>query len=139
MYHRQLKPQASGTTGFHWNRGTDPPFFYSNPPPSTSSITKQPVPEIYPQVLALPIARRPLFPGFYKAAVVRNPAVIISVFAAAGRGEDDKEDGLIAVLYPSSNKNSANSSSFKLQGWSNEDHRRPTANGGTSYTPQVPY
>jgi ATP-dependent Lon protease len=94
--------------------------------------------------LALPIARRPLFPGFYKAVVVRNPSVvaaikemmkrgqpylgafllkdentdsdvitdidsvhevgvfaqITSVFAAVGRGEDDREEGLTAVLYP---------------------------------------
>lgn len=116
-------------------------------PPSNSnpgSIAKQSVPENYPQVLALPIARRPLFPGFYKAVVVRNPAVvaaikdmmkrgqpylgafllkdentdsdiitdinsvhqvgvfaqITSVFAAAGRDGDDKEEGLTAVLYP---------------------------------------
>ncbi|KDR72582.1 hypothetical protein GALMADRAFT_252724 [Galerina marginata CBS 339.88] len=119
----------------------------SPPPPSNpGSIAKQSVPEIYPQVLALPIARRPLFPGFYKAVVVRDPAVvaaikemmkrgqpylgafllkddsadsdvitdinsvhpvgvfaqITSVFAAAssGRGEEDKEEGLTAVLYP---------------------------------------
>ena len=117
----------------------------NSPPPSTpGSIAKQSVPEIYPQVLALPIARRPLFPGFYKAVVVRNPGVvaaikemmkrgqpylgafllkdentdsdvitdinsvhevgvfaqITSVFAAVGRGEDDKEEGLTAVLYP---------------------------------------
>ena len=118
----------------------------SNPPPPSTpgSIAKQSVPEIYPQVLALPIARRPLFPGFYKAVVVRNPGVvaaikemmkrgqpylgafllkdentdsdvitdinsvhevgvfaqITSVFAAVGRGEDDKEEGLTAVLYP---------------------------------------
>ncbi|PPR01264.1 hypothetical protein CVT24_006027 [Panaeolus cyanescens] len=119
----------------------------SSTPPSSSApggIAKHSVPEIYPQVLALPIARRPLFPGFYKAVVVRNPAVvaaikdmmkrgqpylgvfllkdentdsdvitdinsvhqvgvfaqITSVFAAAGRGEDDKEEGLTAVLYP---------------------------------------
>jgi ATP-dependent Lon protease len=37
------------------------------------SIAKQSVREIYPQVLALPIARRPLFPGFNKAVVVQNP------------------------------------------------------------------
>ena len=93
--------------------------------------------------MALPIARRPLFPGFYKAVVVRNPAVvaaikemmrrgqpylgafllkdehtdsdvitdinsvhpvgvfaqITSVFTAGGK-EDDKEEGLTAVLYP---------------------------------------
>lgn len=116
----------------------------SSPPSNPGSIAKQSVPEIYPQVLALPIARRPLFPGFYKAVVIRNPAVvaaikemmkrgqpylgafllkdentdsdvisdvnsvhqvgvfaqITSVFAAAGRGEDDKEEGLTAVLYP---------------------------------------
>ena len=114
------------------------------PPPSQASIVKQSVPEHYPQVLALPIARRPLFPGFYKAVVVRNPAVvsaikemmqrgqpylgafllkdentdsdvitdinsvhsvgvfaqITSVFAAASGREDDKEEGLTAVLYP---------------------------------------
>ncbi|KAJ7198274.1 Lon protease C-terminal proteolytic domain-containing protein [Mycena pura] len=118
----------------------DPP----PPPPSQGSIAKQSVPEVYPHVLALPIARRPLFPGFYKAVVVRNPAVvaaikdmmkrgqpylgafllkdettdsdiitdinsvhpvgvfaqITSVFTATGRGEDEPEEGLTAVLYP---------------------------------------
>ncbi|TFY60308.1 hypothetical protein EVJ58_g5229 [Rhodofomes roseus] len=124
---------------------SDPP---SSPPPEPpappqTSISKQSVPEVYPQVLALPIARRPLFPGFYKAVVIRNPAVvaaikemmrrgqpylgafllkdeqtdsdvitdinsvhpvgvfaqITSVFTAGGK-EDDKEEGLTAVLYP---------------------------------------
>jgi len=113
-------------------------------PPNSGSIARQSVPELYPQLLALPIARRPLFPGFYKAVVVRNPAVvaairdmmkhgqpylgafllrdehtdsdvitdlsavhpvgvfaqITSVFAAAGREGDDRDDGLTAVLYP---------------------------------------
>jgi Lon-like ATP-dependent protease len=108
------------------------------------SIAEQSVLEICPQDLALPIARHPLFPGFYKAVVLRNPGVvaaikemmkrgqpylgtflpkdentdsdvitdissvhevgvfaqITSVFAAVGRGEDDKEKGLTAVLYP---------------------------------------
>lgn len=125
--------------------GSDPP---SPPPPDPpaqpqTSISKQSVPEVYPQVLALPIARRPLFPGFYKAVVIRNPAVvaaikemmrrgqpylgafllkdehtdsdvitdvnsvhpvgvfaqITSVFTASGK-DDDKEEGLTAVLYP---------------------------------------
>jgi Lon-like ATP-dependent protease len=113
-----------------------------SPPPASGSIAKQSVPEVYPQVLALPISRRPLFPGFYKAVVIRNPAVvaairemmkrgqpylgafllkedadsdvitdinsvypvgvfaqITSVFSATGK-DDDKEDGLTAVLYP---------------------------------------
>ncbi|KAI8873318.1 ATP-dependent protease La [Ramicandelaber brevisporus] len=30
-------------------------------------------------MLALPIARRPLFPGFYKAVVIRNPAVTAAI------------------------------------------------------------
>lgn len=131
--------------------GDDPSDGASSPPPPPpdpptppqTSISKQSVPEVYPQVLALPIARRPLFPGFYKAVVVRNPAVvaaikemmrrgqpylgafllkdehtdsdvisdinsvhpvgvfaqITSVFTAGGK-EDDKEEGLTAVLYP---------------------------------------
>ncbi|KAF9475959.1 ATP-dependent protease La [Pholiota conissans] len=58
------------------------------PPPSNpGSIAKQSVPEIYPQVLALPIARRPLFPGFYKAVVVRNPAVVAAIKDMMKRGQ----------------------------------------------------
>jgi Lon-like ATP-dependent protease len=45
------------------------------------------VPEIYPQVLALPIARRPLFPSFYKAVVVRNPAVVAAIKEMMKRGQ----------------------------------------------------
>ncbi|KAG9314785.1 atp-dependent protease La [Chiua virens] len=56
-------------------------------PPTPSSIAKQSVPEVYPQVLALPIARRPLFPGFYKAVVVRNPAVVTAIKEMMKRGQ----------------------------------------------------
>lgn len=123
---------------------TPPPSSPSSSNPGSGPIAKQSVPENYPQVLALPIARRPLFPGFYKAVVVRNPSVvaaikdmmkrgqpylgafllkdehtdsdvitdvnsvhsvgvfaqITSVFAAARRDGEDKEEGLTAVLYP---------------------------------------
>jgi Lon-like ATP-dependent protease len=69
-----------------------PPANSSNPPSpssgsSSSSIAKQSVPEIYPQVLALPIARRPLFPGFYKAVVVRNPQVVSAIKEMMKRGQ----------------------------------------------------
>ncbi|EPY54201.1 lon protease Lon1 [Schizosaccharomyces cryophilus OY26] len=37
--------------------------------------SKNAIPEIYPQLLALPIVRRPLFPGFYKAIVTKDPSV----------------------------------------------------------------
>lgn len=42
-----------------------------------SSIVKDDAPlEIYPQILALPISRRPLFPGFYKAVVISDERVM---------------------------------------------------------------
>ncbi|KAG8213480.1 atp-dependent protease La [Butyriboletus roseoflavus] len=69
---------------------SDPADTQPPPPqrtPTPSSIAKQSVPEIYPQVLALPIARRPLFPGFYKAVVVRNPAVVAAIKEMMKRGQ----------------------------------------------------
>ena len=35
--------------------------------------------EIYPQMLALPISRRPLFPGFYKAVVISDERVMKAI------------------------------------------------------------
>ncbi|PCH44489.1 ATP-dependent protease La [Wolfiporia cocos MD-104 SS10] len=138
-------PASSSSSPGDGSDGADPPRSPPPEPPSSpqTSISKQSVPEIYPQVLALPITRRPLFPGFYKAVVVHNPAVVaaikemmrcgqpylgafllkdehtdsdvisdissvhpVSVFAqitsvfTAGGKEDDKEEGLTAVLYP---------------------------------------
>jgi ATP-dependent Lon protease len=37
--------------------------------------------------LALPIARRPFFPGFYKAVVIRNPAVVSAVKEMMKQGQ----------------------------------------------------
>lgn len=53
----------------------------------STSLSKQSVPEVYPQVLALPITRRPLFPGFYKAVVIRNPAVVSAIKEMMKRGQ----------------------------------------------------
>lgn len=36
-------------------------------------------PEVYPQMLALPISRRPLFPGFYKAVVISDDRVMKAI------------------------------------------------------------
>jgi Lon-like ATP-dependent protease len=83
-------PPSSSSSGDNPSDNSDPP---DSPPPSSlppstqSSIAKQSVPEIYPQVLALPIARRPLFPGFYKAVVVRNPAVVAAIKEMMKRGQ----------------------------------------------------
>lgn len=51
------------------------------------AVTKLQVPEIYPEVLALPIVRRPLFPGFYKAVVVKDPQVIEAIKEAVKVGQ----------------------------------------------------
>ncbi|GHJ87213.1 hypothetical protein NliqN6_3615 [Naganishia liquefaciens] len=54
---------------------------------STNAITKLSIPEIYPQVLALPITRRPLFPGFYKAVTITSPPVIKAIRTLLQRGQ----------------------------------------------------
>lgn len=59
----------------------------SGGPPESSAISKVSVPEVYPRLLALPIARRPLFPGFYKAVVVRDPAVVAAMKDMLARGQ----------------------------------------------------
>lgn len=46
---------------------------------STSSSTLAEVPEVYPQIVALPISRRPLFPGFYKAVIISDVNVIKAI------------------------------------------------------------
>ncbi|KAG2029113.1 ATP-dependent protease La [Suillus americanus] len=84
----QSSSPPSSSSGGDSNDGSDPPPPSSpQPTPTPSSIAKQSVPEIYPQVLALPIARRPLFPGFYKAVVVRNPAVVAAIKEMMKRGQ----------------------------------------------------
>ncbi|KAK3646932.1 ATP-dependent Lon protease pim1 [Elasticomyces elasticus] len=56
-------------------------------PPQTRELTKPTPPTTYPQVLAIPIAQRPLFPGFYKAITIRDPNVIAAVQELLKRGQ----------------------------------------------------
>lgn len=51
------------------------------------AIQKPTVPDVYPQVMAIPIAKRPLFPGFYKAITVRDPNVIAAIQEMLRRGQ----------------------------------------------------
>ena len=51
------------------------------------AVQKPSVPENYPQVMALPIAQRPLFPGFYKAITVRDRHVAAAIQEAFRRGQ----------------------------------------------------
>lgn len=65
-----------------------------------NQLQKPTVPEVYPQVLALPIAGRPLFPGFYKAVVIKEPSVTAAINELMKRGQPYvgafllKDDGL---------------------------------------------
>jgi Lon-like ATP-dependent protease len=52
-----------------------------------NQLQKPTVPEVYPQVLALPITGRPLFPGFYKAVVIKEPTVTAAIKELMKRGQ----------------------------------------------------
>lgn len=82
----QSAPPSSSSSG-DGGDGSEPPLPTPQRTPSPSSIAKQSVPEVYPYVLALPIARRPLFPGFYKAVVIRNPSVVAAIKEMMKRGQ----------------------------------------------------
>jgi len=69
-------------------------------------VSRNTVPTVYPQVLALPITRRPLFPGFYKAVVIKDPNVCAAIKEAMERGQpyvgafllkDEEEDSDVIV------------------------------------------
>ncbi|KAL7784059.1 ATP-dependent protease La [Trichoderma ceciliae] len=51
------------------------------------ALSKPVIPEVYPQVLAIPIARRPLFPGFYKAITIKDPNVATAITESIKRGQ----------------------------------------------------
>ncbi|KAL3474358.1 Lon protease-like protein, mitochondrial [Aspergillus californicus] len=51
------------------------------------ALQKPSVPDIYPQVMAIPIAKRPLFPGFYKAITIRDPNVATAIQDMMKRGQ----------------------------------------------------
>ncbi|GAB1318828.1 ATP-dependent Lon protease pim1 [Madurella fahalii] len=54
---------------------------------SDKALAKPVVPEIYPQVMAIPIAKRPLFPGFYKAITIKDPNVAAAITEMFKRGQ----------------------------------------------------
>ncbi|KAH8804990.1 lon protease-like protein [Xylogone sp. PMI_703] len=51
------------------------------------ALQKNTVPDVYPQVMAIPIAKRPLFPGFYKAITIRDPNVVAAIQDMIKRGQ----------------------------------------------------
>lgn len=54
---------------------------------SERALQKPTVPDVYPQVMAIPIAKRPLFPGFYKAVTIRDPRVSAAMQESVRRGQ----------------------------------------------------
>lgn len=54
---------------------------------SEKALSKPTIPEVYPQVMAIPIAKRPLFPGFYKAITIRDPNVSAAIQEMMRRGQ----------------------------------------------------
>jgi Lon-like ATP-dependent protease len=54
---------------------------------SDRSLVKSSIPESYPQVLAIPLVRRPLFPGFYKAITIRDREVGEAILDMVKRGQ----------------------------------------------------
>jgi Lon-like ATP-dependent protease len=66
------------------------------------ALQKPTVPDVYPQVLAIPLAKRPLFPGFYKPVTFRDPNVVAAIQDMIRRGQpyigcflfkDENQDG----------------------------------------------
>ncbi|GAW12149.1 hypothetical protein ANO14919_015070 [Xylariales sp. No.14919] len=51
------------------------------------ALQKPEIPDVYPQVMAIPIAKRPLFPGFYKAITIRDPNVSAAIIEMMKRGQ----------------------------------------------------
>ncbi|KAL7627636.1 ATP-dependent Lon protease pim1 [Parahypoxylon ruwenzoriense] len=51
------------------------------------ALQKPVVPDVYPQVMAIPIAKRPLFPGFYKAITIKDPNVSAAILEMIKRGQ----------------------------------------------------
>ena len=50
-------------------------------------LVKPTVPEVYPHVMAIPLAKRPLFPGFYKAVTIRDREVGQAIADLIKRGQ----------------------------------------------------
>ncbi|KAI0430174.1 lon protease [Xylaria sp. FL1042] len=54
---------------------------------TNKALQKPEIPEVYPQVMAIPIAKRPLFPGFYKAITIKDPHVSAAILEMMKRGQ----------------------------------------------------
>ncbi|CAN9300922.1 unnamed protein product [Alternaria alternata] len=51
------------------------------------ALVKPSIPDVYPQVMAIPLVKRPLFPGFYKAITIRDREVGQAIADMVKRGQ----------------------------------------------------
>lgn len=93
------KPSAAGGAG---NGSNDDSGKKGKKGSGEKALQKPAVPDVYPQMMAIPIAKRPLFPGFYKAITIRDPNVAVAIQDMMKRGQpyvgaflfkDDNADG----------------------------------------------
>ena len=93
------KPSGASSGG---NSGNDDSGKKGKKASGDKALQKPAVPDVYPQVMAIPIAKRPLFPGFYKAITIRDPNVAVAIQDMMKRGQpyvgaflfkDDNADG----------------------------------------------
>lgn len=93
------KPSAASSEG---NTGNDDSGKKGRKGSGDKALQKPAVPDVYPQVMAIPMAKRPLFPGFYKPITIRDPNVALAIQDMMRRGQpyvgaflfkDDNADG----------------------------------------------
>ncbi|KAJ5484080.1 Lon protease [Penicillium diatomitis] len=93
------KPSAAGSGG---SDGNDEGGKKGKKNAGDKALQTTAVPEVYPQIMAIPIAKRPLYPGFYKAITIRDPNVAAAIADMKKRGQpyvgaflfkDDAADG----------------------------------------------
>ena len=78
---------SNGASGGAGDSGSGDGGKKGRKPAIEKALQKATVPDIYPQVMAIPIAKRPLFPGFYKAVTVRDPHVVAAIQDMIKRGQ----------------------------------------------------
>ena len=78
---------SSGVPGSSGDSGSGDGGKKGRKPTVEKALSKAQVPDVYPQVMAIPITKRPLFPGFYKAITVRDPGVVGAIQDMIKRGQ----------------------------------------------------
>jgi Lon-like ATP-dependent protease len=78
---------SSGAAGGGADGGSGDGGKKGRKPAVEKALQKPTIPDVYPQVMAIPITKRPLFPGFYKAVTIRDPAVVAAIQDMIKRGQ----------------------------------------------------